>query len=115
MTRDWRKGDAEGLANHIRSVDFAALFQDKNVDECWDNLKSTIDSALDRYIPLCFRRKSDQPLWLNQKVKNLLNRKRRHWRRYRSNRSEANFEQFKKTEKECKKCIQSAKGSLKER
>ena len=109
MTRDWRKGDAEGLANHIRSVDFAALFQDKNVDECWDNLKSTIDSALDRYIPLCFRRKSDQPPWLNQKVKNLLNRKRRHWRRYRSNRSEANFEQFKKTEKECKKCIQSAK------
>ena len=106
---DWRRGDTEGLINHFSEINFDDMFEDKNVGECWDDLKSSIYTALDRYIPLRFRRKSGQPPWLTHKVKNLLNKKRRHWRKFRDSRSDAHLTQFKETEKACKKAVQLAK------
>ena len=82
LVRDWRRGDEEGLKNHIADIDYVRLFQDKDANECWVTLKDTIESAMDRYIPLTNRRKPGQPLWMNKLVRNLTNKKRRHWKRF---------------------------------
>ena len=52
MVHDWRKGDEIGLVNHLKSVDFARLFQGKNVYAAWAIFKETIEEAIDRYISL---------------------------------------------------------------
>ena len=109
LIRDWRKGDEEGLKNHIENIDFGSLFQDKDANQCWLSLKDIIESGLDRYIPLTCRRKPGQPPWMNKLVKNLTNKKRRHWKRFKKNRSDLNFENFKQSEKLCKKAVQNAK------
>ena len=109
LIRDWRRGDEEGLKNHIATIDYVSLFQDKNANECWVTLKDTIESAMDRYIPLTNRRKPGQPLWMTKLVRNLTNKKRRHWKRLKKNRTDTNFDQFKLSEKLCKRAVQNAK------
>ena len=109
LIRDWRKGDEQGLIEHMNNIDFASLLQSQDANTAWVTLKDTISDAMDRYIPLTHRRKPGQPLWMNKNVKNLTNLKRRHWKRFKKNRTEANFDQFKLSEKKCKKAVQSAK------
>ena len=50
--RDWRRGDKIGLKTHFENVNFHEIFQGKNANECWIELRSQIDEALNRYIPL---------------------------------------------------------------
>ena len=110
--RDWKRGDENGLKNHFENVNFHEIFQGKNANECWIELRSQIDVALDRYIPLTDRRRPGQPPWFNKNIKRLCNRKRRHWRKFKSDRSPANFDLYKRSESELKKAVQSSKRSF---
>ena len=107
--RDWKRGDTEGLSEHLAGVDFDRLFQDKNVDEAWEAFKTTTDNAIDRYIPLIARRKQGDPPWMTRAVKRIVKKKQRKWRHYTRNRTDAIFEEFKILEKHCRKVVQRAK------
>ena len=107
--RNWRRGDTEGLSEHLAQVDFGQLLQEKNVNDGWETFQATISEAIDRYIPLVARRKKGDPPWVTRDLKRLLRRKRRRWRRYVKDRSEVNYSDFKREEKECKKAVQAAK------
>ena len=71
--RDWKRGDENGLKNHFENVNFHEIFQGKNANECWIELRSQIDVALDRYIPLTDRRRPGQLPWFNKNIKRLCN------------------------------------------
>ena len=103
--RNWRRGDTEGLAEHLAQVNFSELLQDKNVDKGWETFQETISDAISRFIPLVERRKKGDPPWVTRDLKRLLRRKRRKWRQYVKNRSDVNFDSFKKEEKNCKKAV----------
>ena len=107
--RNWRRGDIDGLSEHLSQVDFDRLLQDKNVDECWETFQATINDAISRYIPLVNRRKKGDPPWVTKSLKRMLRRKRRKWRGYIKDRSEDRFRAFKEAEKDCKKAVQAAK------
>ena len=98
MVHDWRKGDEIGLVNHLKSVDFARLFQGKNVNAAWAVFKGTIEDAIDRYIPLKLRRSKGRPPWLTSQVKNLINRKQRFWKKFSKTRNSDDFENYKLAE-----------------
>ena len=102
LIRDWRKGDQIGLVNFIKDIDFPAIFQGKNANECWESLKVETERAMDRYIPLTPRRKPGEPPWLTQGVKRITRKKKCFWKRFAKNRSADNFAHFKEVEKECK-------------
>ena len=107
--RDWRKGDEIGLVNYLKLVDFARLFQGKNVSAAWDVFKETIEEAIDRYIPLKVRRSKGRPPWLTSRVKNLINRKQRYWKKFSKSRSPEDFENYKLAEGLCKRGVSAAK------
>ena len=107
--RDWRRGDKIGLKTHFENVNFHEIFQGKNAYECWIELRSQIDEALNRYIPLTDRRRPGQLPWFNKNIKRLCNRKRRHWRKFKSDRSPVNFDLYERSESELKKAVQSSK------
>jgi hypothetical protein len=109
LVRDWRKGDEEGLKAHLESIDFDAMFQDKNADTAWVCFKDILEGALDRYIPLTPRRKQGDPPWMTRAVKRLVNRKQRFWKRFSKNRSDYNFDKYKQAEKLCKQGVSAAK------
>ena len=112
LVRNWRKGDEKGLSEYLKSVDFLAKFQDKNVEEVWSEFKAVIETSIDRYIPLAPRRKKGSPPWMTREVKRLTNRKQKAWKRYSNNRSEANLEKYKLALKSCKKGVSAAKRSF---
>ena len=58
---DWQLGDEFGLKESIENLDFDALFQGKNANDCWIALKEQMDTALNRYIPLVDRRTTTTP------------------------------------------------------
>ena len=93
--RDWKRGDTEGLSEHLAGVDFDRLFQDKNVDEAREAFKTTTDNAIDRYIPLIARRKQGDPPWMTRAVKRTVKKKQRKWRHYTRNRNEDIFAELK--------------------
>ena len=110
LVRDWRRGDVEGLKNHLENINFEEIFQDKDANSAWIAFKGTIEDTISRYIPLSPRRKQGDPPWLSKSVKRLVNRKQRFWKRFSKNRNDANYERFKSAEKLCKKgvSVQSA-------
>ena len=106
MVHDWRKGDEIGLVNHLKSVDFARLFQGKNVNAAWAVFKETIEEAIDRYIP--FRSKV---ALLTSRVKNLINRKQRFWKKFSKSCSPHDFENYKLAEGLCKRVVSAKTGN----
>ena len=109
--RDWRRGDEQGLKESMENIDFDALFQGKNANDCLVALREQMDTALNRYIPLVDRRNPNNPPWFSAHIKKLTNRKRRHWQRYKKDRTTANYDFYKQSEKNLKKSVQSAKSA----
>ena len=114
LVRDWRRGDVEGLKNHLENINFEEIFQDKDANSAWIAFKGTIEDTISRYIPLSPRRKQGDPPWLSKSVKRLINRKQRFWKRFSKNRNDANYERFKSAEKLCKKGVSDAKRKYRE-
>ena len=106
---DWKNGDKEGLKNHVNSIDFHTEFQNLNTNDAWTRFKTLLDESINRYIPLKPRRKKGRPVWMNRKVRNLVNRKQSSWKKITKNRSDSNFEKYKLAEKLCKKGVSEAK------
>ena len=109
LVRDWRKGDVEGLEEELKNVNFRELFQGKNANSAWIELKDKIEDTINRYIPLAPRRKQGDPPWLSRAVKRLINRKQKFWKRFSKNRNDMNFVNFKTAEKLCKRGVSAAK------
>ena len=106
---DWKKGDKEGLKSHLQNVDFHGEFQRQNTEESWSRFKEVVADSINRYIPLKPRRMKGSPIWMNSKVKNLVNRKQKFWKKFSKDRSSTNFELYKLAEKECKRGVSAAK------
>ena len=106
---DWKKGDKEGLKDYVNSIDFQTEFQNLNTNDAWTRFKSLLDESINRYIPLKPRRKKGRPVWMNRKVRNLVNRKQSSWKKFVKNRSDSNFQKYKLAEKQCKKGVSDAK------
>ena len=106
---DWKKGDKEGLKEHLDSINFQSEFQNLDTNEAWTRFKKVLQDSIDRYIPLKPRRKKGSPIWMTRKVKNLVNRKQSRWKRFTKNRTDENFAMYKLAEKQCKRGVSEAK------
>ena len=42
---NWRKGDKDGLKNHLSEIDFSAEFQNKGMDEAWAVFRDIIEAG----------------------------------------------------------------------
>ena len=50
--RDFRKGNYTEIRKRLAHVDGKVKMKNKTATECWNILRSELDSAIDRYVPL---------------------------------------------------------------
>ena len=50
--RDFRKGNYKEIRKHLTHVDWKNKMKNKTATECWTILRSVLDSAIDRYVPM---------------------------------------------------------------
>ena len=50
--RDFRKGNYKKIRNSLAHIDWNDKMENKTAAECWNILRSELDSAIDRYGPM---------------------------------------------------------------
>ncbi len=50
--RDFRKGNYKEIRKSLAHVDWNGKIKNKTTAECWNILRSELDSATDRYVPM---------------------------------------------------------------
>ena len=106
---DWINGDTDGLKEFYQNFNCKEIIQEKNAEEAWEVLKTTIEVGIKKFIPKKQRRIKNKPQWMTKNVVKLCRRKRRAYKLYQNTRLPDHLAQFKTTEKECKKAVCSAK------
>ena len=109
LVLDWINGDTDGLKEFYRNFNWKEILQEKNAEDAWEFLKTTIEVGIDKYIPKKKRRSRNKPQWMTRNVVKLCRRKRRSYNLYQNSRLPEHLAQFKNIEKECKKVVRSAK------
>ena len=106
---DWINGDTDGLKEFYQNFNWKETLPEKNAEEAWEVLKTTIEVGIKKFIPKKQRRIKNKPQWMTKNVVKLCRRKRRAYNLYQNTRLPDHLAQFKTTEKECKKAVCSAK------
>ena len=50
--RDFRKGNYKEIRNSLEHIDWNDKMKNKTATECWNILRSELDNAIDRYVPM---------------------------------------------------------------
>ena len=96
---DWINGDTDGLKEFYQNFNCKETLQEKNAEEAWEVLKTTIEVGIKKFIPKKQRRIKNKPQWMTKNVVKLCRRKRRAYNLYQNTRLPDHLAQFKTTEK----------------
>ena len=99
--------NAEGFSNYISSIDWEERAEHTDVDEYWNLIKDTIDTAVSDFVPVKPRNPACLP-WSNPYIKRLVKIKQRRWSTYIKYRSEENFSLYKKAMKTCSRAVRKS-------
>ena len=107
-TRDWVKGDRDGLRNALNNVHWS---NELNVgpEGVWRTFHKKVNELIDQYIPMKTCNLNPKPKWLTAKLKNASNVKRRLFKKYLQSWSQYDFDRYKQAEKNAKKVIRQGK------
>ena len=105
---DWKHANDEALQNYFNSQNWALLFHNQTVSQCWDTLVNVVNEGISEFVPRVRRRRRGRPPWLTRSALRQCRKKRRYWKAYMENRTGEHFTRFKKQEKIAKKAVQVA-------
>ena len=106
---DWQNCDTEGLQKHFDNVNWNNCLSGKDVESQWLCFKQIINEGVDKYVPKKKRSRQNNCVWMDKKVKNLINYKKRLFKLVKTNRSEDNVNRLRLAEKKCKNAVRKAK------
>ena len=66
--RDFRKGNYKEIRNSLAHIDWNDKMKNKTAIECWNILRSELDSASDRYVPMKKRGKRSKKKHLSKEA-----------------------------------------------
>ena len=55
--------------------DWEEDMEGQTVEESWKNLKGTLDSMIEEYVPLKVRRINNQPKWMSREIRGMVEKK----------------------------------------
>ena len=86
LQRLWFKGNYSSINQHLHGLDWDLMFEDLEIEECYEMFKLTLTSLQDRFVPLgnCNR----IPVWLKAPPRSMLREMPSAWRHYKSLRSD---------------------------
>ena len=106
--RMYHKGNYEKINEELLNLNWADLFQEKNVHECWEIFKGELDKLIDIYVPLAIPKDYNEP-WMNGSLLRLWKKKRGSWERYTNRKGHYRYQEYKNDTKKFKKELRKAK------
>ena len=97
------------------SIDWEVVLSGMSVEGMWTSIKSRINGAIDKHVPLRRIRLNGKPKWLNHEILMLIGKKRKAWSRWKECRSAENEREYKNLEKLVKRKIRNSKNSTERR
>ena len=109
MIPDWSKLDHASFKQFLIDSDLENSIENLNAEDGWCLFKTTLDTALENYLPKKKRHESSKPVWMTKKVVQLSRQKRRRFAILCKDRTDENLRIYKKVEKQCKKAVRNSK------
>ena len=109
---NWSKADTIGIKKFLAGIIWQQVFQEKNLEECWQSFKQIIHEAVEKYVPLSTSKPRNQPKWLSREIIRLVRRKKRAWKNWKSHGSQENMAKYKELQKKVTTGIRNAKRKM---
>ena len=109
FTRNWRRANWEAMREELSERDWRTELNCLNTEEAWCTFKYSVESAVEKYVPLREIRQADRPPWMTVSLLQEIRQKRRLWAKYKRSPTDQNKESYSRAEKTIHKKIKKAK------
>ena len=93
--RDFRIGNYTEIRKSLAHIDGKVKMKNKTAKECWNILRSELDSAVDRYVPLKKQGKRSKKKNLSKEAFRKIRHKQNMWRVYEHSGMDKDYEVYK--------------------
>jgi hypothetical protein len=70
MSFSYHRGDYQGMRNSIKNINWSELFDEKDINVCWDIFRDRLLSEIEKFVPKSTRSKRQKIDGLTEKQKN---------------------------------------------
>ena len=81
MSRNFRKARCDEMRRSMRK-DWKRMMEGKTVNEIWSVLKESLEDAIEEHVPMRKSRRTDEPKWLEAKMRKKIQDKRLAWSKW---------------------------------
>ncbi|KAF2359227.1 hypothetical protein FHG87_010014 [Trinorchestia longiramus] len=106
---DYKRANFELMKEELGSYNYEVLMNNKNAEECYMILKDKIATATDHHIPRKRIRPTNNPPWLSQEIKRLINARQHSYRRLKRYQTEPHHQEHIHACRAGKRTIKSTK------
>ena len=111
MSRAWSRANFDEMRRELR-VDWEAAMSGMRVEDMWELIRTRIDAAVEKHVPLSRMRRAGKPKWMNGEILTLIGKKRRAWCKWKACASEQNMKEYKGLERMVKRKIRVSKSRV---
>ncbi len=109
---NWKRADWQSMKVELAAVNWEISMRSKTTEEMWAMLRSKVDNAVKKYVPIRKVWSRRRPAWLSPEIMAAIRRKQRLWR---SAKKGKNVEDYGAADKEVKRLIRNAKRNFEKR
>ena len=100
------------MREELSMIDWSYLFNERNVDQCWDDFCAKLLHLQETMILQVSAGKHTKPQWMDQRARLAIRTKRSAWKKYMICRTDSNFDQYKKARNQFKLVSVNARRSF---
>ena len=95
LLRDFRKGNYKEIRKNLALTDWIDRIKNKTATECWNILRSELDSAIDRYVPMKKQGKRSKKKHLSKEAFRKIKHKQAMWHIYKHTGQDYDYKVYK--------------------
>ena len=100
---NFKRADWEGLNNDLSSIEWASIFRQKDIDQCWNVFKFILLKLANKHIPVITIKSEFQPPWFDSECHAACRHKERLRSNFKENETELNELKFINSRRDYKK------------
>ena len=115
--RDYRKADFTSIIEELKEAEWGNGAESQCVEDKWELLKSKINDAVEKHVPMKERvvGRPPKPMWWNKKIQNLRRNRQRWWKKHKESGADEDKERYRVLQRKVKEETTKAKCVLEER
>lgn len=94
--KNFNKADYGNIIKFLRNQDWDRIFENCDAEQMWNRLKYEINFAINRWVPIGYRKVKQKPKWFSKKLQSMRQAKLKLWKRYRDTGSYNDYEAYRK-------------------